>query len=100
MRKFDLCLQHFWANYEVNAVCGFLEYHLSLEMPESVIEDEEKKITTRWTPLGVVGAICPWNFPLILSYGKIAPAMITGNTIVIKASRAMSRVHSSAGSND
>ncbi|GAB7344245.1 hypothetical protein MBLNU457_2126t1 [Dothideomycetes sp. NU457] len=70
---------HFWANYEVNAVCGFLEYHLSLEMPETTIEDKEKTIVTRWTPLGVVGAICPWNFPLILSFGKIAPAMITGN---------------------
>ena len=63
---------------------GFLEHHLSLDMPEEVIDDDEKTITTRWTPLGVVGAICPWNFPLVLSFGKIAPALLTGNAIIIK----------------
>jgi acyl-CoA reductase-like NAD-dependent aldehyde dehydrogenase len=34
----------------------------------------------------VLPAICPWNFPLILSCGKIAPALLTGNTIVVKPS--------------
>lgn len=33
----------------------------SLNVPEEVIEDAEKTVTTRYTPLGVVGAICPWN---------------------------------------
>lgn len=31
-------------------------------------------------------AICPWNFPLILSAGKIAPALMVGNTVVVKPS--------------
>jgi acyl-CoA reductase-like NAD-dependent aldehyde dehydrogenase len=35
-------------------------------------------------PLGVVGAIVPWNFPLMLAAWKIAPALATGNTIVVK----------------
>ncbi|MBV1883139.1 MAG: aldehyde dehydrogenase family protein [Pseudomonadales bacterium] len=35
-------------------------------------------------PLGVVGAILPWNFPVLLVVMKIAPALLTGNTIVIK----------------
>lgn len=39
---------------------------------------------TRREPLGVVGAIVPWNAPLMLSALKIAPALITGNTIVLK----------------
>ncbi|MEO3803085.1 aldehyde dehydrogenase family protein [Nonomuraea sp. B1E8] len=39
---------------------------------------------TRREPLGVVGAIVPWNAPLMLSALKIAPALITGNTLVLK----------------
>lgn len=35
-------------------------------------------------PLGVIGAIVPWNFPLMLAMWKIAPALAAGNTIVIK----------------
>ncbi len=41
---------------------------------------------TREVPLGVVGAIIPWNFPLALFLRKAAPALIAGNTIVIKPS--------------
>jgi acyl-CoA reductase-like NAD-dependent aldehyde dehydrogenase len=39
---------------------------------------------TRWEPVGVVGAITPFNFPLNLAVNKIAPALATGNTIVHK----------------
>ena len=35
-------------------------------------------------PLGVVGAITPWNFPLMLAVWKIAPALACGNTVVVK----------------
>ncbi|MCY7342398.1 MAG: aldehyde dehydrogenase family protein [Pseudonocardia sp.] len=35
-------------------------------------------------PLGVVGAVIPWNFPLLMAVWKIAPALATGNTIVLK----------------
>src|SRR5262247_3048994 len=35
-------------------------------------------------PLGVVGAIVPWNFPFLLSSWKIAPALAAGNTVVLK----------------
>jgi acyl-CoA reductase-like NAD-dependent aldehyde dehydrogenase len=41
---------------------------------------------TRREPYGVVGAIVPWNAPLILSALKIAPALMTGNTLVLKVS--------------
>lgn len=37
-------------------------------------------------PLGVVGAITPWNFPLVLSIGKIAPAVLAGDCIILKPS--------------
>lgn len=37
-------------------------------------------------PYGVVVGICPWNFPLFVAARKIAPALLTGNTIVLKPS--------------
>ncbi|HOH30201.1 MAG TPA: aldehyde dehydrogenase family protein, partial [Candidatus Hydrogenedentes bacterium] len=43
-------------------------------------------VVTRRTPLGVVGAIVPWNFPVLLAIWKIAPALVTGNTIIVKPS--------------
>ena len=41
---------------------------------------------SRHTPLGVVGAIVPWNFPILLAVWKIAPALVAGNTIIVKPS--------------
>ena len=37
-----------------------------------------------WKPVGVVGAVVPWNFPLMLLTWKVAPALAMGNTIVVK----------------
>jgi succinate-semialdehyde dehydrogenase/glutarate-semialdehyde dehydrogenase len=39
------------------------------------------------TPLGVVGAISPWNFPLVLAVRKIAPALAAGCTVILKPAR-------------
>lgn len=59
----------------------------SLPNLEDVIEDDETRtVVTRYVPLGVVGAIIPWNFPLMLATGKIAPALLTGNVIIVKPS--------------
>lgn len=45
-----------------------------------------QEIVTRHVPLGVVGGIVPWNFPILLAVWKIGPALLTGNTLVIKPS--------------
>jgi aldehyde dehydrogenase (NAD+) len=47
-------------------------------------DDADVRILTRREPLGVVAAITPFNFPLVLSCSKIAPALAAGNTIVHK----------------
>jgi acyl-CoA reductase-like NAD-dependent aldehyde dehydrogenase len=39
---------------------------------------------TFWEPLGVVGLIVPWNFPLVIASWKVAPALAAGNTVVLK----------------
>ena len=43
-------------------------------------------ITKRYTPIGVVGAIRTWNLPVFLSFTKILPALLAGNTVVLKPS--------------
>jgi acyl-CoA reductase-like NAD-dependent aldehyde dehydrogenase len=44
----------------------------------------EALVYTRREPLGVVAAIVPWNFPLLLAMWKVAPALATGNTVILK----------------
>lgn len=57
------------------------------EIPVTVNEDSpDRRSETRHVPLGVVGGIVPWNFPMLLGVWKIAPALLTGNTIVVKPS--------------
>jgi acyl-CoA reductase-like NAD-dependent aldehyde dehydrogenase len=56
-------------------------------LEEEVIEDTaDRRVLTRFTPVGVVGAITPWNFPVLLAIWKIAPALVTGNCIIVKPS--------------
>jgi acyl-CoA reductase-like NAD-dependent aldehyde dehydrogenase len=45
-----------------------------------------KKLITRYAPLGVVGVIGPWNFPLTNSFGDCIPALAAGNSVVLKPS--------------
>ncbi|MEH7502821.1 aldehyde dehydrogenase family protein [Neobacillus drentensis] len=49
-------------------------------------DDANMKVSTEREPLGVVSVITPWNFPLSIPARKIAPALITGNTVVFKPS--------------
>lgn len=56
-----------------------------LELTEEVTEDsEERKAVTRFEPVGVVAGLVPWNFPIILAMFKVAPALLAGNTMVLK----------------
>jgi acyl-CoA reductase-like NAD-dependent aldehyde dehydrogenase len=58
-----------------------------LEIPVEVVQDDASaRIEVRRRPFGVVGAITPWNFPVLLGVWKIAPALLAGNTVVIKPS--------------
>jgi aldehyde dehydrogenase (NAD+) len=42
---------------------------------------------TRHEPVGVVGQIIPWNFPLLMQAWKLAPALATGNTVILKPAK-------------
>ena len=59
----------------------------TLSLDEVVNEDSEQRLSrTRRVPVGVVGGIVPWNFPVMMAMQKIAPAMLAGCTIVLKPS--------------
>lgn len=59
----------------------------AIDIPQNVLdENEDRKIIQRYTPIGVAGAIVPWNFPVLLAVGKIVPAVYTGNTVIVKPS--------------
>jgi acyl-CoA reductase-like NAD-dependent aldehyde dehydrogenase len=65
----------------------WFQYTASLEIPVEVLQDDaDTRIEVRRRPHGVVGAITPWNFPVLLGIWKIAPALLAGNTVVIKPS--------------
>src|SRR4051794_4821793 len=41
---------------------------------------------TRYMPRGVIGVIAPWNYPLVLGFGDVIPALMAGNAVVMKPS--------------
>ena len=52
--------------------------------PKVLIDDASRRVLEHRTPLGVVAAITPWNFPIILLINKLGPALLAGNTLVVK----------------
>jgi acyl-CoA reductase-like NAD-dependent aldehyde dehydrogenase len=72
---------------EVHGAVFWLQHTAGLELPvEQLHEDDETRVEMRRRPLGVVAAITPWNFPIILSMWKIASGLLAGNTMVLKPS--------------
>lgn len=64
---------------------GYLRHYATLEIAERTIQDDASGlIQVRRKPLGVVAGIIAWNFPLLVACWKIGPAVIAGNTIVLK----------------
>jgi lactaldehyde dehydrogenase / glycolaldehyde dehydrogenase len=49
-------------------------------------DDPHESIHMMRVPIGVVAAICAWNFPMAMFFRKISPALLTGNTVVLKSS--------------
>jgi acyl-CoA reductase-like NAD-dependent aldehyde dehydrogenase len=73
------------AMWEVGGTAAGLKYFASLTLPDKVIKDDaDSKIIMQHAPLGVVAAITPWNFPLILLSIKVGPGLVAGNTMICK----------------
>jgi acyl-CoA reductase-like NAD-dependent aldehyde dehydrogenase len=75
------------AGQEIFGTAFWCQYTASLQIPDEVIQnDAAARIEVRRKPIGVVAAITPWNYPVMLAMWKIAPALLAGNTVVIKPS--------------
>lgn len=75
------------SRFEMQACVGWTQVPTSLKLaPEVVYEDDERKDTLHRVPLGVVAAIAPWNWPLMIAIWQIIPAIRMGNTVVLKPS--------------
>jgi len=75
------------SRFEMQACVGWTQVPASLELPPEVVyEDDERKDTLHRVPLGVVAAIAPWNWPLMIAIWQIIPAIRMGNTVVLKPS--------------
>ena len=78
----------FQARWEIDLLTKrFGPAFMQMDIPE--IEQDVADIGhvfKRYTPIGVVGAITPWNLPVLLSFIKTLPALLAGNTVVLKPS--------------
>jgi acyl-CoA reductase-like NAD-dependent aldehyde dehydrogenase len=73
------------AGAEIRACAKYFRYFAGLELPhEAVTDPSSARTEIRRRPLGVVGAIVPWNFPMSLMSFKVPAALISGNTVVLK----------------
>ena len=78
------------AETEVNFTADYFDYMAAAgrTYKGEVIQSDNKDetILLKRMPIGVIAGILPWNFPFFLIARKLAPALVTGNTIVLKPS--------------
>lgn len=75
------------ARYEVAACVRWLRSTAALTLDaDIVVDDELVHAELRYRPLGVIGAIGPWNWPMMITVWQVAPALLMGNSVVVKPS--------------
>ena len=75
------------ARFEVGACVAWMRATASLELtPEVVVDEPDNHSELHYRPAGVVGAIGPWNWPMMITIWQVAPALTVGDTVVVKPS--------------
>ena len=78
---------HHQAQQEIYGAAGLAAAQSTLTLDDVINQDDDTRLSrTRRVPVGVVGGIVPWNFPVMMAVQKIVPAVISGCTIVLKPS--------------
>ncbi|MEO0464085.1 MAG: aldehyde dehydrogenase family protein [Pseudomonadota bacterium] len=78
---------HDQAKGEIFGAAGMAKAQSTLELEDEILQDDETRLHRhRRVPVGVVGGIVPWNFPVMMAIQKIVPAMLSGCTIILKPS--------------
>jgi aldehyde dehydrogenase (NAD+) len=75
------------ASMEIGFTEIFIRHFAQIELPVDVVQDDaDFRIEVHHKALGVVVGITPWNFPVLISLFKVAPALLLGNTFILKPS--------------
>lgn len=75
------------ARFELGGCAAWLRATAATPLPgQTVVDDEETHAELHYRPVGVVGAIGPWNWPMMITIWQVAPALRMGNTAVVKPS--------------
>lgn len=75
------------SRFELGGAQAWAGHTASLDLPVKVLQDtNEGRIELHRKPIGVVGSITPWNWPVMIAIWHIVPALRAGNTVVIKPS--------------
>ncbi len=75
------------AMFEMGGCLAWIRYTASLDLPIEVIQDnDDARIEVHRKPVGVVGSITPWNYPLLITCWHIIPGLLAGCTVVAKPS--------------
>lgn len=75
------------SRWEIGGAMAWTQYTASLSLPIKVLQDnDEGRVELHRKPIGVVGSITPWNFPVMIAIWHIIPAVLSGNTVVSKPS--------------
>ncbi|KPF49275.1 aldehyde dehydrogenase [Novosphingobium sp. AAP1] len=73
------------ATAEIAYSVAFIRQLATHDLPVQVLEDNDsRRVELHRRPLGVVGAIIPWNFPVLILAFKLPSALLAGNTLVVK----------------
>lgn len=75
------------SRFEIGGALAWTRHTAELALPVEVLQDTpEGRVELQRKPIGVVGSITPWNWPVMIACWHIIPAVRTGNTVVIKPS--------------
>jgi acyl-CoA reductase-like NAD-dependent aldehyde dehydrogenase len=70
---------------EIKGTAAFFRYFSTISFGPEILENSEtRRIEAHRRPIGVIGAIVPWNVPMVLMAFKVPAALLAGNTVVLK----------------
>lgn len=75
------------ARFEVGGATGWLRAAAGTPLEtEVLVEDENGRSEITYRPIGIVGAIGPWNWPMMITMWQVSPALRMGNAVIVKPS--------------
>lgn len=75
------------SRFEIGGALAWTRYTAEIELPVEILQNTpEGRVELHRKPIGVVGSITPWNWPVMIACWHLIPAIRAGNTVVIKPS--------------